>query len=155
MGVDEISIEADGYITREEDIRPLERVTDNTANPARECRYPHCEECRDYVSYQGANYCTVPMVINKQIWHLTADVIADMSREIDELREMVIDHILDEKSRDVCGNYSVEDGSPRPTCPTCAHCSPSWEWYGLCDGVVVNLNTPICDNYTPRHKEKP
>lgn len=109
MGVDEISIEADGYITREEDIRPLERVTDDTANPASECCYPRCEECKDYISYQGANYCIVPMVINKQVWHLTADVIADMSREIDELKEMVIDHILDEKSRYECGNYSVGD----------------------------------------------
>lgn len=109
MGVEEISIEADGYITREEGIKPLERVTDDTARPTSECCYPRCEKCKDYVSYQGANYCTVPMVINKQVWHLTADVIADMSREIDELKEMVIDHILDEKSRYERGNYSVGD----------------------------------------------
>lgn len=107
MGVEEISIEADGFITKEEDIRPLERVTDDTANPASECCYPRCEECKDYISYQGAKYCTVPMVINKQVWHLTADVIADMSREIDELKEMVYEHILDEESRDLRGNYSV------------------------------------------------
>lgn len=111
MGIDEINIEADGYVTREQDLRrtPLERVTDNTANPTTECCYPECEKCSDYISFQGANYCTVPMVINKQTWRLTADLIADMKREIDEVREMVYDHILGEKSRDESGNYSVED----------------------------------------------
>ena len=111
MGIDEINIEADGYVTREQDLRrtPLERVTDNTANPTAECCYPECEKCRDYVSYEGANYCTVPMVINKQTWRLTADLIADMKRDIDEVREMVYDHILGEKTRDESGNYSVDD----------------------------------------------
>ena len=113
MGVDEIMIEADGFITREQDLRrrPLEKVTDNTANPTTECCYPECEKCRNYVSVKGANYCTVPMVINKQTWRLTADLIADMKREMDEVREMVYDHILGEKSRDVSGNYSVGDES--------------------------------------------
>ena len=46
---------------------------------------------------------------NKQTWRLTADLIADMKREIDEAREMVYDYILGEKSRDVSGNYSVGD----------------------------------------------
>lgn len=111
MGIDEINIEADGYITREQDLRrtPLERATDTTANPTTECCYPECEKCRNYVSFQGANYCTVPMVINKQTWRLTADLIADMKREMDEVREMVYDHILGEKTRDVSGNYSVDD----------------------------------------------
>ena len=94
MGIEEINIEADGFITREEDIRPLERVTDTTANPTSECCYPRCEECNDYVSFQGAHYCTVPMVINKQIWRLTADLIADMERRLTELEELVTDEIL-------------------------------------------------------------
>ena len=113
MGVDEIMIEADGFITREQDLRrrPLEKATDSTANPTTECCYPECEKCMDYVSVKGANYCTVPMVINKQTWRLTADLIADMKRDIDEVREMVYDHILGEKSRDVSGNYSVGDES--------------------------------------------
>lgn len=115
MGVEEISIpreiEADGYITRRQDLRsrPLERVTDTTANPTSECCYPRCEECKDYVSYKEANYCTVPMVITKQTWLLTTALITDLRRDIDEAREMVYDHILDEKSRDVGGNYSVKD----------------------------------------------
>ena len=116
MGIEEINIpreiEADGYITRKQDLRsrPLERVTDTTANPTSECCYPRCEECKDYVSYKGANYCTVPMVITKQTWLLTTALITDLRRDIGEVSEMVCDHILNEKSRDESGNYSVEDG---------------------------------------------
>lgn len=111
MGIDEINIEADGYITREQDLRrtPLERVTDTTANPTTECCYPECEKCGNYVSVKGANYCTVPMVINKQTWMLTTALIADLRHDIDEVREMVYDCILGEKTRDVSGNYSVGD----------------------------------------------
>lgn len=94
MGIDEISIEADGFITREQDIRPLEKVTDNTAKPTSECCYPQCEKCRDYISYEGASYCTVPMVINKQIWRLTADLIADLANRLTELETLVTDEIL-------------------------------------------------------------
>ena len=94
MGIDEINIEADGFITREQDIKPLERVTDNTAKPTSECCYPHCEECREYISYQGANYCTVPMVINKQIYRITAERLRDMEERITELEETVTDYIL-------------------------------------------------------------
>ena len=113
MGVEEISIpreiEADGYITRKQDLRsrPLERVTDNTANPTSECCYPRCEECKDYVSYKGANYCTVPMVITKQTWLLTTALITDLRRDIGEVSEMVCDHILNGESRVESGNYSV------------------------------------------------
>lgn len=97
MGIEEITIEADGFVTKDTDCswgKPLEQVTDNTANPTTECCYPRCEECKDYVSFQGANYCTVPMVINKQIWRLTADLIADMERRLTELEELVTDEIL-------------------------------------------------------------
>ena len=96
-------------------------MTDTTANPTTECCYPECEKCRDYVRFQGANYCTVPMVINKQTWRLTADLIADMKREIDEVKEMVYDHILGEKTRDESGNYCLKgytlhkEPCPNPT----------------------------------------
>lgn len=119
MGIEEISIpreiEADGYITRKQDLqnRPLERVTDTTANPASECCYPRCEDCKDYVSYKGANYCTVPMVITKQVWLLTTALITDLRHDIDEVREMVYDCILGDKSRDESGNYSVESLAER------------------------------------------
>lgn len=142
MGIDEINIEADGFVTKEEDIKPLEKVTDNTAKPTSECCYPNCEKCRDYVSYEGANYCTVPMVINKQVWRLTADLIADMKREIDEVREMVYDVILDGKSRTETGNYSVEHdgfhkqvvGAEEMWCPDGYHI----ETYGGIDYYMAN-----------------
>lgn len=110
MGIDEINIEADGFVTKDTDCswgKPLEQVTDNTANPTSECCYPRCEECKDYVSFQGANYCTVPMVINKQIWRLTADLIADMERRLTELEELVTDEIL--RANKVRRFYSIDE----------------------------------------------
>ena len=148
MGVEEINIpreiEADGYITRKQDLRsrPLERVTDTTANPTSECCYPRCEDCKDYVSYKGANYCTVPMVITKQTWLLTTALITDLRRDIDEAREMVYDHILNENHRVESGNYSVEhDGYHKQVvrgeemwCPDGCHV----ETHGGIDYYVLN-----------------
>ena len=94
MGVDEISIEADGFITREQDIKSLERVTDNTANPTAHCPYPNCEACSKYFTFDGERYCTVPMVITKQIYRLTAERLRDMEERITDLEEAVTDHIL-------------------------------------------------------------
>jgi len=90
-------IESDGFITDEIYIqetsrrgRAMEQSGNGKAIPERECRYPNCEECSEYIRYKGANYCTVPMVLNKQTWRLTADLIADMQKKIDELQEDVI-----------------------------------------------------------------
>ena len=91
-------IEQDGFITDEIYIQEtpsrrgieLQESGDGKAVPATECRYPNCEECDDYIRFKGANYCTVPMVLNKQTWRLTADLIADMQKKIDELQEDVI-----------------------------------------------------------------
>lgn len=150
MGVDEIMIEADGFITREQDLRrrPLEKVTDNTANPTTECCYPECEKCRDYVGHQGANYCTVPMVINKQTWRLTADLIADMKREIDEVREMVYDYILGEKSRDVSGNYSFSQANSASVCNRCKQYDPKG-WCNRIDQAVSPNSYCIKGEFKP------
>ena len=109
-------IESDGFITDEIYIqetsrrgRAMEQSGNGKAIPERECRYPNCEECSEYIRYKGANYCTVPMVLNKQTWRLTADLIADLRKEIDELKEMVYDEILGKKSEAETGNYSVGD----------------------------------------------
>ena len=101
MGIEEISIEADGFITREQDIKPLEKVTDNTANPTTECCYPECEKCRNYASVKGASYCTVPMVVSKQMYLMAIDTIDRLSEDIAEVREMVYEHIL--------GGYKLKD----------------------------------------------
>ena len=84
MGIEEINIE------------PLEKVTDNTANPTTECLYPQCEKCSRYIGIGGVYYCTVPMVVNKQIWLLTASKIRMLERCLAELQTTVFDHILGE-----------------------------------------------------------
>lgn len=81
MGVDEINI-------------PLEKVTDDTAKPSYECLYPLCENCSRYVGIGGVRYCTVPIVVNKQIWCITASKIRMLEKSLIELQETVFDHIL-------------------------------------------------------------
>ena len=111
-------IEQDGFITDEIYIQEtpsrrgiaMEQSGEGKAVPATECKYPNCEECDDYIRHNGANYCTVPMVLNKQTWRLTADLIADLRKEIDEVKEMVYDEILGKKSSAETGNYSVGGG---------------------------------------------
>lgn len=92
MITDEISIptteiEADGFITRQQD---LERVSMSKARPASKCPYPHCEDCRDY----AGQYCTVPMVVSKQKWLLTEALLVSMEKRLSELENLVTDEIL-------------------------------------------------------------
>ena len=101
-------IEQDGFITDEiyiQETKPLERVDMDTAIPSKECKYPKCEECRDYRN----EYCTVPMVFTKQMYRMTIDTIDALSASIAEIREMVYDEILGKKSEAETGNYSVGD----------------------------------------------
>ena len=101
-------IEQDGFITDEiyiQETKPLERVDMDRAIPAKKCLYPSCESCLDYRN----NFCTVPMVVSKQVWMMTADSIADLKREIREIKELVYDEILDSKSSAETGNYSAGD----------------------------------------------
>lgn len=125
-------IEQDGFITDEIYIQEtpsrrgieLQESGDGKAVPATECRYPNCEECDDYIRFKGANYCTVPMVLNKQTWRLTADLIADMRKEIDELKEMVYDEILGKKSSAETGNYSFSQANSGSICKNCEYYEP-------------------------------
>lgn len=125
-------IEQDGFITDEIYIQEtptrrgieLQESGDGKAVPATECRYPNCEECDDYIRFKGANYCTVPMVLNKQTWRLTADLIADMRKEIDELKEMVYDEILGKKSSAETGNYSFSQANSGSVCENCTYYEP-------------------------------
>ena len=82
-----IEIEADGFITRSE---TLERINASKAKPAGECAYPKCEDCDKY----HGHYCTVPMVVSKQIWRLTEDLIARLEKRLTELETLVTDEIL-------------------------------------------------------------
>ena len=80
-------IEADGFITRPEQ---LERVSQSKAKPMSECIYPRCEECDKY----HGHYCTVPMVVSKQIWLTTESLITRMEKRLTELETLVTDEIL-------------------------------------------------------------
>ena len=82
MGIEEITI------------NPLEKVTDSTAVPTDECGYPNCERCTHYVGYRGDKYCTVPMVVNKQIWHITASKLRRLEKCMAELQTAFYDEIL-------------------------------------------------------------
>lgn len=80
-------IEADGFITRME---TLERANANKARPMTGCIYPKCEECDKY----HGHYCTVPMVVSKQIWLTTESLIARMEKRLTELETLVTAEIL-------------------------------------------------------------
>ena len=91
--IKEIEIEADGFITREQDL--LERVDAKRARPVTDCPYPECEKCENY----RGNYCTVPMVVSKQIWRLTEALIVQMDNRLTELENLVTDEILRSERR--------------------------------------------------------
>lgn len=93
---DEISIpttteiEADGFITP---AYALERIDLNRAKPVEICPYPKCEECDKY----HALYCTVPMVISKQMWQMTSERISALEKRLIELENLVYDRLLGDK----------------------------------------------------------
>ena len=93
MGIEEISIpttkeiEADGFITPPS---ALERTDLNRAKPVSECVYPKCEDCDKY----HAHYCTVPMVVSKQMWLILGDLYKKLMKRVDTLENLVTDEIL-------------------------------------------------------------
>ena len=60
------------------------------AKPIEDCLYPNCEECDKY----HGRYCTVPIVVNKQIFFMVGDKIQSMDNSIKELEKLVTDEIL-------------------------------------------------------------
>lgn len=72
----------------------LEGAGEARATTIKECLYPKCEECDKY----HGQYCTVPMVVSKQIYLLLAEKIASMEKMITELEKLVTDEILGERS---------------------------------------------------------
>ena len=88
-------IEADGFITPPYALEHIEKpntaTTGNaTARPMRDCLYPKCEECDNY----HGHYCTVPMVISKQIFRRTEERLLKIENSIAELEKLVTDEIL-------------------------------------------------------------
>lgn len=77
-----IEIEADGFITRME---TLEKINANKAKPASECKYPMCEECDQY----HGHYCTVPIVVSKQMWLGITEVLQSQAERLNRLESDV------------------------------------------------------------------
>lgn len=88
-------IEADGFITPQSALEYKNRAvpTSTTAKPASECVYPKCEECDKY----HGHYCTVPMVVSKQIYRETMERIGKIEKTIIELENLVYDKFLGDK----------------------------------------------------------
>ena len=91
-------IEADGFITPPSALEHIEKpntsMTGNaTARPMRDCLYPKCEECVDY----RAHYCTVPMVVSKQIYRETMERIGKIEKTLAELENLVVGQIIGSK----------------------------------------------------------
>lgn len=85
-------IEADGFITRFEALCTDWR-TDGKAKPAEECLYPKCEECDKY----HGHYCTVPIVVTKQMYCLFTDRIDELDKRLSALGRVVWNDILGDK----------------------------------------------------------
>ena len=92
MITDEISIptteiEADGFITPPS---ALERKSESKAKPISECVYPKCEECDNY----HGHYCTVPMVVSKQVYRQTAERLHKLEKSLASLENFITNEIL-------------------------------------------------------------
>ena len=100
MITDEISIpttkeiEADGFITPPSALeyknRAVPTSTTTTAKPISECVYPKCEDCDKY----HGHYCTVPMVVSKQIYRETMERIGKIEKTLIELENLVYGKIM-------------------------------------------------------------
>ena len=82
----EDKIEDDGFITREEDLKG------NIAKPMTKCDYPKCEKC----AKRDNGYCTVPMVISKQVFFDMYEKMEWLTDSLRELKKTVYDEILGE-----------------------------------------------------------
>ena len=71
----------------------LERVSQSRANPIEDCGYPKCEECDKY----HGHYCTVPIVVSKQIYLATEERLRKIENDLTELAIMVKDEIVGSK----------------------------------------------------------
>ena len=73
----------------------LEYINESRATPMRGCNYPECESCDKC----HGHYCSVPMVVSKQIWLTTESLIVRLDNKVRELETLVTDEILGSKSQ--------------------------------------------------------
>ena len=88
-------IEADGFITPPSALEYKNRAvpTSTTAKPVSECIYPKCEECDKY----HGHYCTVPMVVSKEIYLLTEKKLQSLEARLNDLENLVTEEIIGSK----------------------------------------------------------
>lgn len=67
----------------------LEQKPNNTASVAQNCFYPRCEECAQYVSIQGAQYCTTPIVVTRHLYERVREKLAELTNKTHELESIV------------------------------------------------------------------
>lgn len=68
----------------------LEQTDTDRAKPVEDCPYPKCEECDKY----HGQWCTVPIVVSKQILRLTQDKLYILEKRLTDLENLVTDKIL-------------------------------------------------------------
>ena len=68
----------------------LERTSQGKAKPIEECIYPRCDECDKY----HGHYCTVPMVVSKQIYLIFAEKMHKMDEQLNWIEKCVTAQIL-------------------------------------------------------------
>lgn len=71
-------------------VSALEQVYEGKAKPVGECPFPKCESCDKY----HGSWCTVPIVISKQIFRLTEEKLYVMDKRLTDLEDLVTDQIL-------------------------------------------------------------
>lgn len=90
-----MEVETDGFITRVDDLEYTQSVF-STARLSKGCIYPNCEKC----GYYREHYCTVPMVVSKQIYRLTDEKLRSLEKRLTDLENLVTDEILGSQTRD-------------------------------------------------------
>ena len=99
---DEISIPSVDTLEYADSVN-LTMTGNATAKPAEACVYPSCERCIHYLGH----YCTVPIVISKQIFRLADEKMQMMEKRLSELETLVTDEIL--RSKEVRKHALHED----------------------------------------------
>ena len=92
-------------------IRPLERVEDDNARGIKPCDYPNCEVCEKYVANADGAFCTVPIVVSKQMYHLMTAEIRVLRGQISDVEHLLTQALLiPTEAKSVCYGLPDEEG---------------------------------------------
>lgn len=70
-------------------VNPLEQTGDDEAVGIKPCGYPDCEECDKYVLNKDGAFCTVPIVVSKQMYHLASAELRRLQNQISEIEQVL------------------------------------------------------------------